>query len=132
MKHFANCTPDEFIQQVVKFRDPFVDWVNEIGIPEIRARRPENYENMSKEERAKAISKMAIENMGQIISVALEKNPEATKNLMCMATFTDPADFNNHPMVEYLSAIMQILSSEEVKGFFTLYLAPILKDGIGG
>ena len=132
MKNFANCTPDEFISQVVKFRGPFVDWVEEIGIPEIRARRPEGYEGMSQNEKVEAISKLAAENMGEIITIALEKNPEATKNLMCLATFTDPEDFNNHTMVEYLAAIMQMLGNAEVKGFFTLYLAPAFKSGLNG
>lgn len=132
MKHFANCTPDEFISQVVKFRGPFVEWVNDIGIPEIRARRPKGYDDMNQEEKAEAISKLAAENMGEIMSIALEKNAEATKNLMCLATFTDPADFNNHTMVEYLTAIMEILANTEVKSFFTLYLAPAFKNGIDG
>ena len=132
MKHFANCTPDEFISQIVKFRGPFVDWVNEIGIPEIRARRPEGYEDMDQNERVEAISKLATENMGEIITIALEKNAEATKNLMCLATFTDPKDFNSHTMVEYLAAIMEILGNAEVVNFFMLYLAPVLKNGMGG
>ena len=132
MKHFANCTPDEFMSQVVKFRGPFVDWVKEIGIPEIRARRPDGYEDMSQEEKAKAISAMAAENTSEIISIALEKNAEATKNLMCLATFTDPEDFNQHTMVEYFDAIMQMLSSTEVKNFFTLYLARAFKNGQTG
>lgn len=132
MKHFANCTPDEFISQVVKFRGPFVEWIEEIGIPEIRARRPEGYEDMDQNERVEAISKLATENMGEIVTVALEKNAEATKNLMCLATFTDPKDFNSHTMVEYLSAIMEMLRNVEVKNFFTLYLAPVLKNGMNG
>ena len=40
MKHFANCTPDEFMAQIVKFRTPFVNWLETIGFAEIRARRP--------------------------------------------------------------------------------------------
>jgi len=106
--------------------------VNEIGIPEIRARRPEGYEDMDQNERVEAISKLATENMGEIITIALEKNAEATKNLMCLATFTDPKDFNSHTMVEYLAAIMEILGNAEVVNFFMLYLAPVLKNGMGG
>lgn len=132
MKHFANCTPDEFIAQVVKFRGPFVDWVEEIGIPEIRARRPEGYDKMDQSEKVEAISKLGAENMSEIITIALEKNPEATKNLMCLATFTNPEDFNSHTMVEYLAAIAQMLGNVEVKGFFTLYLAPAFKNGLNG
>jgi hypothetical protein len=70
--------------------------------------------------------------MGEIITIALERNAEATKNLMCLATFTDLKDFNSHTMVEYLSAIMEMLRNAEVKNFFTLYLAPVFKNGLGG
>lgn len=128
MKHFANCSPDEFMAQVVKFRAPFVEWIEKIGIPEIRARRPEGYEDMTAEEKREAINKIANENMGDILAIALEKNAEATKHLMCLATFTEPEDFNKHTMVEYISAILAMLASEEVRGFFMFYLAPVLKS----
>lgn len=128
MKHFANCNPDEFMTQVVKFRAPFVAWVEKIGIPEIRARRPEGYDDMTAEEKAKAINRMANENMGEILAAAMEKDMEGTRELMCLATFTEPKDFNKHTMVEYISAILAMLASEEVRGFFTFYLAPVLKN----
>lgn len=127
MKTFANCTPDEFMTQVVKFRTPFVEWAEKIGIPEIRARRPEGFDKMSAEEKRKALTELATANMGEILGIALEKSPEETKNLLCLATFTDPKDFNNHAMVEYLSAMLEMIGSEEVRGFFSLYLAPMLK-----
>ena len=123
MKNFANCNPDDFMAQVVKFRAPFVEWVKEIGIPEIRARRPEGFEKLNEKEKEETVSKLAIENIGEILTVALEKNAEATKEVMCLATFTDPNDFNNHTMVEYISAIMEMLRSKEVRGFFTFYLS---------
>ncbi len=127
MKHFANCTPDEFMAQAMKIRVPFTEWIKEIGIPEIRSRRPEGFDAMTSDERVKATTKLANENMGEIIAAAMEKNPGATKNLICLATFTDPKDFNKHSMVEYLTAIFQMFASEEVRGFFTFYLAPMLK-----
>lgn len=129
MKHFANCTPDEFMAQAVKFRSPFVEWIKEIGIPEIRARRPEGFDTMTDEEKREAIPRIANENMGEILAIALEKNAEATKELMCLATFTEPKDFNKHKMVEYLAAILEMMNSEEVRGFFTFYLAPMMKNG---
>lgn len=132
MKHFANCTPDEFMTQVVKFRAPFVEWVNEIDIPGIRSRRPDGYDGMSDEQKAEAISKMAASNMREIITSALEKNAESTKRVMCLATFTEEKDFNKHTMVEYLSAILEMLDSKEVRNFFMLYLPPDFKSGTGG
>lgn len=129
MKHFANCTPDEFMAQVVKFRVPFVEWVKEIGIPEIRKRRPDGFDDLSAEEKIEVARELGTENMGEILAIALEKNAEATKKLMCLATFTEPEDFNKHKMVEYLAAILEMMNSEEVRGFFTFYLAPMMKNG---
>ncbi len=127
MKTFANCNPDEFMAQAMKFRAPFVEWIKEIGIPEIRARRPEGLDDMSPKDRLEALTKLANENIGEIIAAAFEKNPEATKKLMCMCTFTEYEDFNTHTMVEYLGAILEMMNNEEVRGFFTFYLAPMLK-----
>ena len=123
MKNFANCSADAFMMQIVKFRAPFKAWCDEIGLPEIRARRPEGFDDMTQEEKAKAITRIGAENMGEILTIALEKQPEATKDLLCLATFTDRKDFGKHTMVEYLAAIMEMMQSQEVRGFFTFYLA---------
>lgn len=127
MKHFANCTPDEFMPQAMKFRRPFVAWLENIGVQEIRARRPKGFEKLSDKEKADALSRLATENTGEIIAAAFEKDMAATTEIMCLATFTDPKDFNKHTMVEYLRAIMEMLKSEEVRGFFMFYLAPMLR-----
>ena len=127
MKNFANCSPEEFMAQAVKFRAPFIQWVEEIGIHEIRARRPEGFDEMKDKEKADAVSQMATENMGEILAIALEKNPELTKEVMRLATFTEPEDFNKHTMVEYIAAILEMIGSQEVRGFFTFYLTPKLK-----
>lgn len=127
MKHFANCNPDEFMAQVVKFRAPFAEWCEKIGLKEIRARRPEGFDAMDDEAKAEAIRRIANENMGEILAAALEKDMEGTKRVMCLATFTEPEDFNRHTMVEYLGAILAMLNSQEVRGFFTFYLSPTMQ-----
>lgn len=132
MKSFANCTPDEFMTQAVKFRAPFTEWCEKIGVKEIRARRPEGFEKLKGEERAEAINRIASENMGEILAAALEKDVEGTKEVMCLATFTEPEDFNAHPMVEYLEAILDMLNSKEVRGFFTFYLPQKLANSFKG
>ena len=131
MKNFANCTPDEFLTQVVKFRGPFLKWCENIGLQEIRSRRPEGFDKMSAEERSDAISRISIENMGEILLSALEKDPEGTKEVLCLATFTTPEDFNSHPMTEYLRTVLEMLSSSEVRSFFTFYLSPKTKSSSG-
>lgn len=127
MKSFANCTPDEFMVQVIKFRAPFTEWCQKIGVKEIRARRPEGFDKMKEKDKADAIAKIATENMGEILAAALEKDIEGTRQVMCLACFTEPEDFNSHPMTEYLAAIMDMLTSREVRNFFTFYLTPALK-----
>jgi len=128
MKSFANCTPDEFMTQAIKFRAPFAEWCDNIGVKEIRARRPEGFNKMKDKEKAEALGKIAVENMGEILAAAMEKDAEGTKEVMCLATFTEPEDFNKHTMVEYLAAILEMLNSREVKGFFTYYLSPKMKS----
>ena len=132
MKNFANCTPEEFMKQAVKFRAPFLKWIEDVGIHEINARRPDGYDDMKQEEKAQIAYKIIAENYGEILGVALEKNLEDTINIMCMATFTDREDFNSHTMTEYLEAIGEMLRSKEVKSFFTLYLAPKMRTSLMG
>lgn len=137
MKHFGNCTPDEFFAQSMKFREPFVEWVKKIGIPEIRARRPAGFDDKPENkltpeelaERRDALIQIANENMGEILLAAMQKDLEGTRNVMCLATFTEPEDFNKRTMTEYLKAIMEMLGNTEVKGFFTFFLAPLMKTG---
>lgn len=120
MKHLANCTPTEFMKQAVKVRRPFREWIERTGIPAIRARRPEGFEDMTPDERREALIIQSRENMADIVAAAIEEDFEGTVNLLCLATFTDPAEFDSHPFSEYLSAVNAMLSDEGVKGFFTL------------
>lgn len=128
MKNFANCNPEEFMTQAVKLRGPFIKWIEEVGVKEIRARRPEGFDNMSQKEKAEAASKLGMENMGEILATALEQQPELTKQVMCLCTFTEINDFNSHLMVEYLDAITEMLASAQVRSFFTFFLAPKMKN----
>lgn len=127
MKHLANCPADEFMAAVVKMKYHFADWLKKTGIPAIRERRPEGYADMDQQQRVEALQELTTVNMGDIFAAAIETDPEGTKDLLCMATFTEPKEFGSHTMPEYLVAISEMLSDKEVVGFFTYYLAPILK-----
>lgn len=132
MKNLANCTPDEFMAHAVKIRGPLMDWMENIGLNEIRSRKPEGFDGMEQKEKEAALAELAIENMGEILAAALEKDPENTRKLMCLCTLTEPEEFNTHTMPEYFSAILEVLRSEEVRGFFTLYLRPNLRTSFKG
>lgn len=124
MKNLANCTPTEFMRQSMKLRAPFAAWLKKTGIPEIRKRRPEGFDEMTDTEKAEALRAQSAENMTDIIAAALEKDYEGTVEVMALCCFVDPKDIDAHPMAEYLEAIMQMFSSEAVRGFFMYYLRP--------
>ena len=130
MKHFANCTPDEFMAQIVKFRTPFVNWLETIGFAEIRARRPEGFDAMDDDQKAEALKEIAADNTADIIMSAMEKDPAGTRRVMALSCFTDERDFNTHTMVEYISAILAMFYSPEVRSFFTLFLGPTLRRSL--
>ena len=124
MKHLGNCKPREFMQQCVKLRGPFTAWLEKTGIPEIRARKPEGFDAMSDEEKAEAIRVQGSENMGEILAAALEKDFDGTVDVLALCCFTEPDKIDEHPMAEYLRAVLEMFNDEAVRAFFTLYLRP--------
>ena len=124
MKHFANCNIEEFITQAQAFRAPFAEWLEKTGIPELRKRMPDLPEDMPQADKVRAIAEQNVVNMGDIFAAAIEADPEGTRRLLCLATFTDPADFASHTFVEYMRAVNEMFASEEVRGFFTYYSSP--------
>lgn len=123
MRNLANCTPDEFMAQVVKVRGPFVEWVKRVGTEEFRKVYADKLADENVVNRAKALSMY----LGEIIMASMEKEPELTKELLCLTTFTEIEDFNSHRMLEYISAVFEMYRSRDMRDFFTLFLAPSLQ-----
>lgn len=124
MKNLANCTPREFLKQVMKLKKPLMQWYNDVGVAEIRKRMPDGFESMSDKEKMKALEHQSIDNMGDILASAIEKNFDSTIEVMCLCCFVDPKDVDTHPMHEYLESIMEIMNSEDVRNFFMFYMRP--------
>lgn len=122
MKNLANCTPREFLAQAVKVADPLTAWMDEIGYKEIKQRRPDGYDQMSKEEKLDAMAAKALENMSDILGKAMQTAPDRTLEVLALSCFVEPADIDKHPMSEYLRAVREMLESREVRDFFSLYL----------
>ena len=122
MKHLANCTHREFLKQAMLIRQPLKMWLERTGIPAIRSRRPEGYDDMSEEEQIRAKIEQARKNMPDIIDAALQKDFDGTIALLCLATFTGPEHFDDHTLTEYILAVNEIVNTQEVVDFFTLYL----------
>lgn len=122
MKSLANCTPTEFLKQAMRIRAPFKEWLNHTGIPEIRKHVAEVDNDIPEEEKVKLAIQQGQKNFSEMMSAALEKDFDATIDLICLFTFTERADFDSNPFPEYLAAILDCLRSEAVRDFFMLYL----------
>lgn len=122
MKHLANCDHRDFLRQAMKLRRPLKAWLERTGIPAIRARRPEGFEEMTEEQRAEALIEQGRKNVPDIIEAALEKDFDRSVEVLCLATFTEPEDFDDYTLTEYIQAVNEMMASAEVRNFFTLAL----------
>lgn len=133
MKHLANCTNTEFLKQAMLVRAPLKAWLERTGIPAIRARRPEGWEELTKEQESKltpeerearrnALINQAERNMSEIVDTALRTDFDRSIELLCLVTFTDAEHFDDNPLSDYIAAVMEIMRDPGVRNFFTLYL----------
>lgn len=128
MKHLANCTNTELLKQSVQIRPLLREWLQRTGIPAIRARRPEGLGSPEGKDgewsqaQREALIAQGRANTRDIIDAALTNDFEGTVELLCMATFTPRERFDDNPLSDYIAAINEIMRSDEVSGFFTLYL----------
>lgn len=122
MKNLSNCTNTEFLKQATLIRQPLKAWLERTGIPAIRKRRPEGFDDMTEEEKIEAMKRQARENMPEIIDAALQKDFDRTIELLCLVTFTGPEHFDDNPLPDYIYAVNEMMNSPRVVDFFTLYL----------
>ena len=123
MKNFTNCTPDEFAVQSVKLRVPLLAWLKAVGAADIRKKYAAAIpDDASDEERLRA----TLAFLGEVQNAALEKCPDLTREVLCIATFTDPDDYANHPFPEYVDAAYEMYMNKAVRDFFTRSLYPSL------
>ena len=123
MKNFSNCSYDEFVAQITKFRAPFLDWIKQTNAAEIRKKHIGALpDDATLEQRVAAHNAF----VGEVEIAALEKCPDLTRELLCIATFTDPADFGSRSMNEYIEAAFDMYGNKVTRDFFTLWLTPKL------
>lgn len=132
MKTLANCTPEEFLVQTNKIRKSVANWLTLTGIMEIRKTLPDMPENISDEDRDKALNKQVKINLQKMLDSVLEEHPKETAEVLGLLCFVDPKDLNKHPMTYYLASFTDIIGSKEVIGFFTSLLKTGLIDIFSG
>lgn len=120
MKHFGNCTMEEFLKQTVKFRAPFTEWLKAVGAADIYNRyKGKLSEDATNEEIAEAFNAF----VGDIEAAALEKCPELTIEVLKLATFDDGEE---HTFADYEKAAVEMYLNRDVRGFFVRTLKPSL------
>lgn len=119
MKNLANCKPREFLTQSVKIRRAVEKFLTDTDIMNIRKTMPDLSNITDDEHRKEAYEKQARENLGRIYDVIAEEHPDETLEVLALLCFVDPKHVDDYPMMEYLNAVSEMLSSEAVIGFFT-------------
>jgi len=110
MKHLANCTYEEFMAQALKMKDLLADWLKETGAADIRERH--------KTDNPDDAWSAALGFMAEMEIAAFRKCPELTKQLLCLATFSD--EYDEKLKGEYIDAAYTMYLNRETRDFFTL------------
>ena len=120
-KNLANCKPSEFLRQTNKIRKSVEKWLTITDIANIRKQLPKVPETASAEERKKATEKQIQSNLSQMLDVILDEHPAETLELLGLLCFVEPAEVDEYPMAEYISAFTDLITSEVVINFFTSF-----------
>ena len=118
MKNLANCKPSEFLTQTNKIRKSVGKWLADTDAMNIRKRVPHLTEEMSDEEKQRALEKQVSENSTAILDAIMEEHPQETLELLALLCFVEPENVDDHEVVEYLEAFQELLSNQAVLNFF--------------
>lgn len=127
MKNLANCKPSEFLVQTNKIRKSAANWLTMTDIMNIRKVQPLLRDDMTKEERKKALEDQAKKNLSNMLDSILESHPKETLGLLALCCFVDPENVDDYPVSEYLMSFTELMNDEAVLGFFTSLMRLVQK-----
>lgn len=127
MKNLANCKPSEFLVQTNKIRKSAANWLTMTDIMNIRKVQPLLRDDMTKEERKKALEDQAKKNLSNMLDSILESHPKETLDLLALCCFVDPENVDDYPVSEYLLSFTELMNDEAVLGFFTSLMRLVQK-----
>lgn len=128
MKNLANCKPSEFLVQTNKIRKSAANWLTMTDIMNIRKVQPLLRDDMTKEERKKALEDQAKKNLSNMLDSILESHPKETLDLLALCCFVDPENVDDYPVSEYLLSFTELMNDEAVLGFFTSLMRLVQKS----
>lgn len=127
MKNLANCKPSEFLVQTNKIRKSAANWLTMTDIMNIRKVQPLLRDDMTKEERKKALEDQAKKNLSNMLDSILESHPKETLDLLALCCFVDPENVDDYPVSEYLMSFTELMNDGAVLGFFTSLMRLVQK-----
>lgn len=131
MKNLANCNVREFLSQTNKIRKSVVNWLSLTQILEIRKNMPVFTDDVSEEDRKKAMAEQAKKNFSDMLDSILDKYPDETAEMLGLMCFIEPKDLNKHKMTELFASFNEMINCEEVIGFFISLVSLAKKAGFG-
>lgn len=131
MKNLANCNVREFLTQTNKIRKSVANWLSLTQILEIRKNMPVFTDDVSEEERKKAMTEQAKKNFSDMLDSILDKYPDETAEMLGLMCFIEPKDLNKHKMTELFSSFNEMINCEEVISFFISLVSLAKKAGFG-
>lgn len=138
-KNLVTCTPTEFLRQTNRIRKSVSSWFAVTGITDIRKRKADLEEvpkNASEDEKAEIIARnkekvaaLAKENVSLILDAIMEEHPQETLELLALCCFVEPEHVDDHKVSFYLRNLSDLISDEDVIGFF-MSVASLGQTGI--
>lgn len=122
MKTLANCNTVEFLQQTAKIKKAVEKYLKDTEILKLRKRMPELTGKETKIEKQKKLNEQGRKNISDMLDLALEKYPERTAEILGLLCFIEPSEVKNHKGIEFITPALELIQSEEVASFFTLFL----------
>ena len=118
MKNLANCKPSEFLTQTNKIRKSVSKWLTDTDIVNIRKRIPKLPDDISDEEKRKALDKQATENLDAILDSILEEHPQETLEMLALLCFVEPGHVDDYSVTDYIESFNEIIGNKVVLDFF--------------
>jgi len=118
MKNLANCKPSEFLTQTNKIRKSVSKWLTDTDIVNIRKRIPKMPDDISDEDKRKALDKQATENLDAILDSILEEHPQETLEMLALLCFVEPEHVDDYSVTDYIESFNEIIGNKVVLDFF--------------
>lgn len=118
MKNLANCKPSEFLRQTNRIRKSASKWMKDVNVFEIRRRKPDGFEDMTKEEKQESMREQARKNLIEMMDSALDTYADETLELLALLCFVEPEKADDYKVTDYLKSFTEIINDKDVMDFF--------------